>query len=77
MVTANGKMMEFALLAGNRFGYLESRTDKLATKTIAPTAAQRWMERMMKMAEFLLGAMIGAIVGVGIMCIFALAGEEK
>lgn len=29
------------------------------------------------MAEFLIGAMIGAIIGIGIMCVFAISGEEK
>ena len=29
------------------------------------------------MAEFLIGAMVGAIIGIGIMCVFAISGEEK
>ena len=33
MGTANGKMMEFALLAGNRFGFLANHIDKLAAKS--------------------------------------------
>lgn len=32
METANGKTMAFALLVGNRCGYQENHTDKLATK---------------------------------------------
>ena len=46
MGMANGKMMAFALLAENRYGYPENHTDKLATKSRAQTAAQRWMEAM-------------------------------
>ena len=41
-------MMEFALLAGNRYGYLGNHTDKLATKTSDITAAQRWMATQVK-----------------------------
>ena len=40
-------MMEFALLAGNRYGHLGNHTDKLATKTSDITAAQRWTVDMM------------------------------
>lgn len=29
------------------------------------------------MAEFLLGVIVGTIIGIGIMCIFAVSGEEK
>lgn len=29
------------------------------------------------MAEFLVGAMVGAIIGIGIMCVFAISREEK
>lgn len=31
----------------------------------------------MIMAEFLIGAMIGAIIGIGIMCVFAISREKK
>ena len=41
---ANGKTMAFALLAENRYGHQENHTDKLATKSRAPTAALGWME---------------------------------
>lgn len=40
-----------------------------------PTAAAA--ERRMIMAEFLIGAMIGAIIGIGIMCVFAISREKK
>ena len=29
------------------------------------------------MAEFLLGVIVGTIIGIGIMCVFAVSGEEK
>lgn len=43
MGMANGKTMEFALLAENRYGYPENHIDKLATKSRTRTA-QRWTE---------------------------------
>ena len=43
MGMANGKMMAFALLAENRYGYPGNHTDKLATKSRTRTA-QRWTE---------------------------------
>ena len=43
MGMANGKMMAFALLAENRYGYPGNHTDKLAKKSRTPTA-QRWTE---------------------------------
>ena len=43
---ANGKTMAFALLAENRYGYPENHTDKLATKSLAPTEVQKWTEAM-------------------------------
>ena len=43
--------MESVLLAETRYGYPENRTDKLATKSSATTAAQRWMEEL-TMAEW-------------------------
>lgn len=38
MGTANGKTMEFAMLAGNRFGFLVNHIDKLAAKSSAKAA---------------------------------------
>ena len=49
MGMANGKTMAYALLAENRYGYQENHTDKLATKSSAPTAAQRWTDNERRM----------------------------
>ena len=40
METVNGKTMAFALLAGNRCGFLENHTDKLAMKISAITVLE-------------------------------------
>ena len=45
MGMANGRMMEFALLAGDRYGYPENHTDKWETKSSSTTAAQGWIWR--------------------------------
>ena len=55
MGMANGKTMAFALLAENRYGYQENHTDKLATKSRTPTAAQRWTVAMMTDFYFAIG----------------------
>lgn len=61
MVMANGRMMEFALLAGDRYGYPENHIDKWETKSSSTTAAQRWIWRY-EMGKHAIGGMRSMMV---------------
>ena len=51
MGTANGKMMEFALLAGNRFGFLVNHIGKLAANISFNIACDKPYEQNCSVCE--------------------------